>query len=157
MEVMGVRNTAFPRIHAKSKLGTMKIVTLVIQTIRHLPRRRLPAYALLCAVIAATGPIAKGDWTHFRYDPAHHGVSPDETILSPATVANLTVKWRTNIGGGCFASASVVAGKLYTADTGSARGQLHALDSATGQVLWNFPSDALTGDHAWQTASSISE
>src|SRR6266487_489823 len=109
------------------------------------------AYMLVCAVIAVTGSMAKGDWTHFRFDPAHHGVNPNETILTPANVANLTVKWRTNIGGGCFASASVVNGKLYTADTGSARGQLHALDSATGQVLWNFPPDAITSDHSWTT------
>ena len=148
---MGVRKTAFPPMKTKSKLGTMKIVTLVMQTIRHVPRRHLPMYALLFAVIAATGSIAKGDWTQFRFEPAHHGVNPNETILSPANVANLTVKWRTNIGGGCFASASVVAGKLYTADTGSANGKLHALDSATGQELWTFPSDALNGDHAWTT------
>jgi outer membrane protein assembly factor BamB len=112
---------------------------------------RVRAYVLLCAAIAATGSIARGDWTHFRFDPAHHGVNPNETILSPANVPNLSVKWRTNIGGGCFASASVVDGKLYTADTGSANGKLHALDAATGQELWTFPSDALPGDHAWTT------
>src|SRR6266545_1161378 len=110
---------------------------------------RVRAYLLVCAAIAATVSMAIGDWTHFRFDPAHHGVNPDETILSPANVGNLTVKWRTNIGGGCFASASVVDGKLYTADTGSANGKLHALDAATGQELWTFPSDALPGDHAW--------
>jgi outer membrane protein assembly factor BamB len=117
--------------------------------------RRVPfcscvrAYLLVFAAIAATVSMAIGDWTHFRFDPAHHGVNPNETILSPANVGNLTVKWRTNIGGGCFASASVVDGKLYTADTGSANGKLHALDAVTGQVLWTFPSDALPGDHAW--------
>jgi eukaryotic-like serine/threonine-protein kinase len=110
---------------------------------------RVRACAFLCAAIVAAATMARADWTHFRFDPAHHGVNPNETILSPANVANLTVKWRTNIGGGCFASASVVDGKLYTADTGSANGKLHALDAATGQELWTFPSDALPGDHAW--------
>ncbi len=110
---------------------------------------RVQVYALLCTAIAATGPMARGDWTQFRFDPAHHGVSPDETILSPENVADLTAKWRTNIGGGCFASASVVDGKLYTADTGSANGKLHALDAATGQQLWTFPADALPGDFAF--------
>ena len=108
-------------------------------------------YLLVCTVIAVTSSMAGGDWTQFRFDAAHHGVSPNETILTPANVANLTVKWRTNIGGGCFASATVVNGKLYTADTGSARGQLHALDSATGQVLWNFPPDAIISDNSWTT------
>jgi outer membrane protein assembly factor BamB len=111
--------------------------------------RRFRAYALLCAAIAVTGSTARGDWTQFRFDTAHHGINPKETILSPANVANLTVKWRTNIGGGCFASADVVSGKLYTADTGSANGKLHALDIATGQELWTFPPDALPGDFAF--------
>jgi outer membrane protein assembly factor BamB len=110
---------------------------------------RVRVYLLACVAIAMIVSIARGDWTHFRFDAAHHGVNPNETILSPANVANLTVKWRTNIGGGCFASASIFEGKLYTADTGSANGKLHALDIATGQELWTFPSDALPGDHAW--------
>ncbi|HEY7000724.1 MAG TPA: PQQ-binding-like beta-propeller repeat protein [Candidatus Udaeobacter sp.] len=107
------------------------------------------ACVLLCAAIAVTGSTVRADWTQFRFDTAHHGVNPNEIILSPANVPNLTVKWRTNIGGGCFASASVVNGKLYTADTGSANGKLHALDSATGQELWTFPPDALQGDFAF--------
>jgi hypothetical protein len=48
---------------------------------------RVRLYALLCAAIAGTVSIVRGDWTQFRFDPAHHGVAPDETILSPANVA----------------------------------------------------------------------
>ena len=129
----------------------MKFVKPVTQMVRYVPDRRFRMCAILCAAIAATASFARADWTHFRFDPAHRGVNPNETILSPANVANLTVKWRTNIGGGCFASASIFEGKLYTADTGSADGKLHALDIATGQVLWTFPSDALRGDHSWTT------
>ncbi|HZS18972.1 MAG TPA: PQQ-binding-like beta-propeller repeat protein [Candidatus Udaeobacter sp.] len=106
-------------------------------------------YLLACAAIPITGSTATAEWTQFRFDPAHHGVNPNETILSTANVANLTAKWRTNIGGGCFASADIVDGKLYTADTGSANGKLHAVDAATGQELWTFPSDALPGDFAF--------
>src|SRR2546421_5057195 len=54
--------------------------------------------AVLCAAIAVTGSIARADWTQFRFDQAHHGVNRNETILSPDNVADLTVKWRTNIG-----------------------------------------------------------
>ena len=125
----------------------MNIIRVINKTVTSRPLgSRVRIYALLCAAIAATGSMARGDWTQFRFDPTHHGVAPDETILSPANVANLTVKWRTDIGGGCFASATVVDGKLYTADTGSADGKLHALDIATGQELWTFPPDALAGD-----------
>ena len=127
----------------------MKCVKPVAQMVRYVPDRCFRMCAILCAAIAVTASVTEADWTHFRFDPAHLGVNPNETILSPANVANLTVKWRTNIGGGCFASASVVDGKLYTADTGSANGKLHALDATTGQELWTFPSDALPGDHAW--------
>jgi outer membrane protein assembly factor BamB len=110
---------------------------------------RVLVYVLACIAIAIGCSFARADWTHFRFDPAHLGFNPNETILSPANVPNLTVKWRTDIGGGCFASASVFEGKLYTADTGNADGKLHALDINTGQELWTFPSDALRGDHAW--------
>ena len=130
----------------------MNIIRVINKTVTSRPLcSRVRICALLCAAIAATGSIATGDWTQFRFDPAHHAVNPNETILSPANVANLTVKWRTDIGGGCSASASVVDGKLYTADTGSAEGKLHALDTVTGQELWTFPPDALLGDHAWTT------
>jgi outer membrane protein assembly factor BamB len=122
---------------------------------RYVPDRRVRVYAMVCAAIAATVSMARGDWMQFRFDPAHHGVKPDETILSPANVANLTTKWRTNIGGGCFASASVVNGRLYTADTGSANGKLHALDSTTGQELWTFPADALPGDFAFASPAVV--
>jgi outer membrane protein assembly factor BamB len=49
----------------------------------------------------------------------------------------------------------VVVGKLYTADTGSANGKLHALDSATGQELWTFPPDALPGDFAFASPAVV--
>src|SRR5206468_11939384 len=103
---------------------------------------------LVCAALAMTASMASGDWTQFRFDSAHHGVAPNETILSPANVANLTVKWRTTIGDGAFASASVVGGRVYVV-TRPPAGKLYALDGATGQQLWNFPPDAITGDHAW--------
>ncbi len=121
-------------------------------SIRHVPRRRLPAYALLCAAIAVTGSIAKGDWTQYRFDPAHHGVNPNETILSPATVGNLTVKWRASVGD---ASASVADGRVYVvrerANDNEGGGKLYALDRNTGQELWNFPPSALTGDFSTTT------
>src|SRR5262245_46896854 len=60
---------------------------------------RVRARVFVCAAILASASIAKGDWTHFRFDPAHHGVNPNETTLTPANVGGLTVKWRNTIGG----------------------------------------------------------
>ena len=118
---------------------------------------RVRAYVLLCATIAAMGSIAKGDWTQYRFDPAHHGVNPNETILSRATVGNLTVKWRVAVGGGGLPSASVAGGRVYVVrdaadDPG---GKLYALDANTGQQLWSFPPDALTGDFSSTTPAVV--
>src|SRR4029450_11617228 len=60
---------------------------------------RIRVYVLVCAAVVATVSMAIGDWTLFRFDPAHHGVNPNETILSPANVGGLTVKWRITIRG----------------------------------------------------------
>src|SRR6266487_6664389 len=109
------------------------------------------AYMLVCAVIAVTGSMAKGDWTHFRFDPAHHGVNPNETILTPANVGGLTVKWRITIrgtNGTNFASVSVLDDKVYVVSVYTSK--VHALNKDTGQELWSFPSDAIEGaDNAW--------
>jgi outer membrane protein assembly factor BamB len=113
--------------------------------------RRVRACVLLCAIIAVTGSMARGDWTHFRFDPAHHGVNPNETILSPANVGGLTVKWRITIRGSNgtnFASASVLDDKVYVVSVYTSK--VHALNKDTGQELWSFPSDAIEGaDNAW--------
>jgi len=110
-------------------------------------------YALICLAIAATGPLARGDWTQFRYDPAHHGVNPNETILSPKNVGDLKVKWRVAAGAGGEASASVMDDRVYVvrAAVNSPHGNLYALDRNTGQQLWSFPPDAIVGDFSSTT------
>jgi outer membrane protein assembly factor BamB len=118
---------------------------------------RVRAYVLLCATIAATGSMARADWTQYRFDAAHHGVNPNETILSPTTVGNLTVKWRTSISGGGLASASVANGLVYVVRNSGTEpgGKLYALDRNTSQQLWSFPPDALTGDFADTTPAVV--
>jgi outer membrane protein assembly factor BamB len=119
----------------------------------HYPASTRTVYALICVAIAATGPLARGDWTQFRYDAAHHGVNPNETILSPKNVGELTVKWRVAVGGGGMASASVIGDRVYVVRNAanSPGGKLYALDRNTGQQLWSFPPDALTGDFSSTT------
>jgi len=103
--------------------------------------------------VAVTASMARGDWTQYRFDPAHHGVNPNETILSPANVGNLTVKWRASIGGGGLASPTTAGDKVYVVRNAAndPGGKLYALDRDTGQELWNFPPDALTGDFSSTT------
>jgi outer membrane protein assembly factor BamB len=127
-------------------------------TLRGVPvTSRVPVYALLFAVIAATGSMARGDWTQYRFDAAHHGLNPNETILSPATVGNLTVKWSTDVSSGGLASASVANGLVYVVRNSGTEpgGKLYALNRDTGQELWNFPPDALNGDFADTTPAVV--
>jgi outer membrane protein assembly factor BamB len=142
-------------MQTKSTLEVMNIFTLLIQTMRQVRVGRLPAYACVCAAIAVSGSMARGDWPQYRFDPAHHGLNPNETILSPATVGRLTVKWRVSVGGGGDASATVVGGRVYVvrerANDNEGGGKLYALDKNTGQQLWSFPPDALAGDFSTTT------
>jgi FOG: WD40-like repeat len=103
------------------------------------------------------GWMARGDWTQFRFIPSHSGFRPDETILSPDNVANLTVKWRAIVGGGGAASASVADNRVYVVrnSPNAPGGKLYALDKETGQQLWNFPPDALTGDFSTTTPAVV--
>src|ERR1041384_2105239 len=119
----------------------------------HYPAGTRTVYALICAAIAVTGPLARGDWTQFRYDAVHHGVNPNETILSPKNVGNLTAKWRVTVGGGGLASATVIGDRIFLVRDAAngPGGKLYALDSNTGQQLWSFPPDALTGDFSTTT------
>src|SRR5262245_26610627 len=114
-------------------------------------RNRVRAGVFLCSAILASASNANGRWIDFRFDPEHHGVNPNETILTPANVAELTVKWRITIrgtNGTNFASASVLDDKVYVVSVYTSK--VHALNKDTGQELWSFPSDAIEGaDHAW--------
>jgi outer membrane protein assembly factor BamB len=130
----------------------MTITGLLIRATHH-PAGAPAIYVLVCAAIVATGPLARADWIQFRYDAVHHGVNPNETILSRKNVGELTVKWRVAAGAGGAASASVIGDRVYVvrAAVESRRGNLYALDRNTGQLLWSFPPDAITSDFASTT------
>jgi outer membrane protein assembly factor BamB len=124
----------------------MNIIRVIIKTVTSAPLGgRVRECALLYAALAGTVSMARGDWTQYRFDPAHHGVNPNETILSPANVGGLTVKWRVSVAESGSASATVDKNRVYVARHD---GKLHALDRNTGQELWSFPPDALDGDFA---------
>lgn len=72
----------------------------------------------------------EGEWTMFRYDFAHTGVTG-----SSAIVPRGELKWSFQTGSSVQSSPAVVDGKLYI---GSQDHNLYALDAATGAEDWSF-------------------
>jgi outer membrane protein assembly factor BamB len=92
--------------------------------------------------------VAGPGWPQFRYDNAHSGTNPNETILGPSTVAGLELDWSGTWGGyirddnGPFPSSPAVAnGIVYIkANDGTTR----AFDAASGTSLWSASIDVYT-------------
>lgn len=78
---------------------------------------------------------ASGDWAMFHGSTDRVGVNPDETILDPTTVRDLTLKWSFSTGGQVWSSPAVALGVAYV---GSDDGNLYAIDAGTGTELWRF-------------------
>ncbi|MBI2979571.1 MAG: PQQ-like beta-propeller repeat protein [Chloroflexi bacterium] len=73
-----------------------------------------------------------GEWSMFRHDLNHSGIT--------GTVASLprgTVKWAFPTGGAISSSPAVAYGTVYI---GSRDNKLYALDAATGAKRWEFPT-----------------
>lgn len=92
---------------------------------------------------AAFTVVPAGQWPKFHYDLASTGFNPRETILSPSTVGDLSVKWAYGTGAAIGATPAIVAGVVYSADLD---GTVFAVDAATGAEVWRqrtgtFPTD----------------
>lgn len=84
---------------------------------------------------SGAGPVAPADaWPQFRGTPTLSG-------LSAATLPRqLKVAWRFEAGDAIESSAAIAGGAAYV---GTRKGELVALDLATGKPLWRY---AVTGD-----------
>jgi glucose dehydrogenase len=67
--------------------------------------------------------LRPGDWPQSGRDPAHTGYNSAETIISPASVAGLSVAWTGTTGNAILSSPAVTDGVVYV---GSADGKLYA-------------------------------
>ncbi len=74
---------------------------------------------------------APTNWTQFHFFGDHQGVNPYETVLSPATVGGLHVKWRFPLG---EASPAVVDGVVFA----GVENKLFALNATTGAQIWSY-------------------
>jgi len=85
-------------------------------------------------------PGASADWPQFRHDPGRTGVAdgPGPTQFAPL--------WTTQLQDPIHASAAVLGGALYVADTS---GVVYGVDAETGQVRWSTPlPDSVTSSPA---------
>jgi eukaryotic-like serine/threonine-protein kinase len=98
--------------------------------------RVLPPPSLSC-----NGFINRVEWgSQFRFDACHTGYNPYEAVLSPANVGNLVLNWKYATGGDItYSSPTVANGVVYI---GSGDGNLYALDSQSGALVWKYA----TGD-----------
>ncbi len=93
------------------------------------------------------------DWTQFNFDPAHDGYNPYETVLNPANVGNITLKWSyapaesrvegqpAVVDGTVYFATSLYCcslGKFAPADTNA----VYALKADTGEFIWKYGIDA---------------
>jgi outer membrane protein assembly factor BamB len=76
-------------------------------------------------------------WAQFRYDDAHSGSNPNETILGPGDVSGLQLDWSKLAGGVVFVSPAVAGGIVYAGSWED--GMFHAYDAASGASLWSVP------------------
>jgi eukaryotic-like serine/threonine-protein kinase len=86
------------------------------------------------------------NWPLVRFDPAHTGCNPYESILSPSNVANLTVKWAHDFVRSVNSNPVVANGMVYV---GGADNSMYALNANTGDVVWKF----FTGGYEYSSAA----
>lgn len=99
----------------------------------------------LSAAAAAGGQPAESEWTQYRGDAGHTGVSPDSSIKPP-----LRLLWSYRTDGdtsGDAATGLIVAGGKIFVNIHNTRSIL-ALDALTGRFAWEYSDNQLEG---WMT------
>jgi outer membrane protein assembly factor BamB len=96
------------------------------------------------------GPIKKSitDWPQFGFVPSHTGYNPYESILGPATVGNLALKWENQFSAPPYylglTSMAVVNGVAYfgSQNANDGTGYVYALNASNGCLLWEYKADS---------------
>lgn len=91
------------------------------------------------------------DWVQFHFDSALDGYNPYETILSPANVGNVTLKWSyTPAEGRVEGQPAVVNGAVYFTTSyypfshksaSDSLDAIYALNADTGALIWKYGID----------------
>jgi hypothetical protein len=93
---------------------------------------------------AAQQPVPTADvWAQSAGDGGNNSYNPGEHLLTPATVSGLTHQWRVPNGASLFAPviSDGIAYLPINPNSGDASGELRAVDSSSGRMLWQvaFP------------------
>ena len=82
------------------------------------------------------------DWPFAGRDLSDTRDAPNERSISPATASTLEPRWTLTTGGDVTTTPTVVNGTMYVPDYG---GNLWAVDTATGAVVWKNPISRYSG------------
>nr|XP_043630775.1 polyvinylalcohol dehydrogenase-like [Erigeron canadensis] len=97
---------------------------------------------LLFIVITSANPTS---WTNHGGDLSNRRYANGETKINPATVANLTLKWKFVAGNDITATPAIYNNTLYFP---SWNGNIYALNASDGSVIWQKNVGQLTGLNA---------
>lgn len=128
-----------------------------------IPRWTCTVLALTCAWTSATRTGLAADWLTYGHDPQRTGWAFEETTLSPETVPNLGLKWKSKIKN-TFYRLSALTTPVVASDVSTTKGNrsvvyvagitgtVSALDAQTGEELWSqtFKSVILPGKGGYQ-------
>jgi outer membrane protein assembly factor BamB len=109
----------------------------------------LSALAMAQQSASSPSPLPSGslvDWAQFNFDAAHDGYNPYETILSPANVGDVTMKWSyLPYSAKVEGPPAVANGIVYfgaediCCQPNSEPNALYAVNADTGAFIWEYP------------------
>jgi outer membrane protein assembly factor BamB len=127
------------------KLKTLAGFVLVILFVSLAPAQQNPSFT---AVVRSGSSV---DWVQFHFDSALDGYNPYETILSPANVGNVTLKWSyAPAEGRVEGQPAVVNGVMYFSTSfypsshksaPDSLDAIYALNANTGAFIWRYGID----------------
>ena len=96
----------------------------------------------LLATATALAVQLTGQWTMGGQGPSNTRSQSAETAIGPANVSGLVEKWTLNTAGDVSATPAIKDGVAYVPDWS---GEIYAVDTRTGSLIWQVNSAGITG------------
>jgi len=120
------------------RLRSSLIVSVILLSLISLSLTAVSSWQKNKPPAAKSGPA---NWPMYGRDLAGSHYNPDETALTPATVARLKPKWVFETGADVSSQPAVVDGVVYF---GSWDGKEYAVEAKTGKKIWEFDGGSPT-------------